>query len=157
MTPGSHIPRDHTMPGSHTQGCRPPMPRPFPAGVKTHPNQMLPLRAGIPGWEAEGWQNCRPAILLLAWDAVPETIAPLSCRRWSEVQLLHQRGEGYSPQQENHIFHSNLLHLPSPTTTDPVLIPGRQSQGSRDVVCREGSGRGSRARTERLLAPQLGG
>lgn len=76
----------------------------------------------------EGWQNCRPAILLLAWDAVPETIAPLSCRRWSEGQLLHQRGEGYNPRQENHIFHSNLLRPLSLTAAHPILIPGRRAK-----------------------------
>lgn len=120
MTPGSHILRDHTTPGSHPQRCRPPTPPPSPEGGKTHPKQTLSLRAGIPGREGEGWRNCRPAFLLLAWDAVPETIAPLSSRRWSEGQLLHQRGEGCNPQQENHIFHSNLLRSLSPTAALPI-------------------------------------
>lgn len=119
------------------------MPRPFPTGLKTHPNQTLSPQAGIPGWEGEGWQNCRPAILLLAWDAVPETIAPLSCRRWSEGQLLHQRGEGYNPRQENHIFHSNMLRPLFSHSRAPNFNPWAESKGSGDVERGEGSGRGS--------------
>lgn len=152
VTRVTHSP-DHTAPGSHTQCCLLPMPQPFPMELKTHPNQTPSLRAAVPGWEGEGWQNRRPAILLLAWDAVPETIAPLSCRRWSEGQLLHRRGEGYNPQQENHIFHSNLLHPLPPTAADPVLIPGRRAKAP-GMWCAQRLGQ---RKPSRLRAPQLGG